>query len=114
MPEDNWTRCQRLAREIDKDDLIRSLLVQIANMRTRAQKSFPLWSFVGEATSHGSGVSTAICYVYGVDSESGKVCKTCGGTGAVNAYQPTGRERGGNDLENWPERCPDCRGQEKQ
>jgi hypothetical protein len=76
--EDNWTRCQRLAREIDRDVLIRALLMQIAKMRRPRDKSVPLWSFVGEATSHGSGVSSGICSVYGVNSCSGEpICAMC-------------------------------------
>lgn len=75
--EDNWTRCQRLAREIDKDMLIRALLMQIAKMR-KPRDRFPLWSFVGDATSHGSGVSSAICSIYGIHGDSGKpVCAMC-------------------------------------
>lgn len=35
-------------------------------------------------------------------------CRTCSGTGIVNQYVPTGRERGANDFENWPGPCPDC------
>lgn len=70
-PETNWDRCKRLAREIDKDTLIQQLLAQIGKMRKKTEKSIPLWSFVGEATMHGSGVSSAICEVYGVNSSSG-------------------------------------------
>lgn len=68
--EDNWTMCKRLASEIPKDELIKMLLKQIASMRKRNPS--PLWSYVGEATSHGSGVSAAICVVYGVNSNTGK------------------------------------------
>lgn len=73
QPEDNWARCQRLAREIDKDELIRSLLLKIAQMRKPRDRNLPLWSYVGEATNHGSGVSGAICRVYGVDADSGNL-----------------------------------------
>ena len=76
--EDNWTMCQRLAREIEKDVLVRALLMQIAKMRRPRDKSVPLWSFVGEATSHGSGVSCGICSVYGVNSHTGEpICAMC-------------------------------------
>lgn len=70
--EDNWSRCLRLAREIDKGELIQCLLLKIAEMRKPRERSIPLWSFVGDATSHGSGVSCAICAVYGVDSDTGR------------------------------------------
>src|SRR4051812_19217029 len=73
--EDNWTMCQRLARETNKDYVIQSLLVQIARMRKRNEKSLPLWSFVGAATSNGSGLSCAICSVYGVNSDSGEIVR---------------------------------------
>jgi hypothetical protein len=69
--EDNWTRCERLAREIPPAEIIRQLLLQIHRMRKRADKGLPLWSFVGEATNHGSGVSAAICSVYGINPDSG-------------------------------------------
>ena len=72
MIDSNWEMCERLAREMDKDKLIRCLLKQVARMRKPRQKSTPLWSFVGDATSHGAGVSTAICNVYGVNSHSGE------------------------------------------
>ncbi len=83
LTETNWERCQRLAREIDKDDLIRQLLTHIA--RTRRPKRLPLWSFVGEATMHGSGVSCGICAVYGLDSD----------TGATHPPVPRGRTTDG-------------------
>lgn len=62
--EPNYDYCLRYARGIDKDDLIRCLLAQIATMRKRSEKNLPLWSFVGAATSHGCGISTAIVEVY--------------------------------------------------
>lgn len=71
MSENNWDRCIRLAREQDKDELIKDLLMQIAKMRKRRERSTPLWSFVREATNHGAGVSCGICTVYGVDSDTG-------------------------------------------
>ncbi len=64
--------CLRLAREEDKGELINCLLRKIAEMRKPREKSIPLWSFVGDATSHGSGVSCAICEVYGVNSTTGE------------------------------------------
>lgn len=76
--EDNWTKCKRMARELDRDELIRNLLMQIASMRRPRERNVPLWSFVGEATSHGSGVSSAVCFIYGVDSTTGKVIEPVG------------------------------------
>lgn len=70
--EDNWSMCQRLARQIDKCMLIQKLLLYIHKNRPRRNKGFPLWSLVGEATSHGSGVSGAICYVYGINPDTGE------------------------------------------
>ncbi len=69
--EDNWSMCLRLAREQDKDELIHKLLMQIAKMRNPRDRHGPLWSYVGQATNHGSGVSCGICTVYGVNSHSG-------------------------------------------
>lgn len=71
ISENNWDMCLRMAREQDKDELIKNLLMQIAKMRKRRGRSAPLWSFVSGATSHGSGVSCGICAVYGVDSDTG-------------------------------------------
>lgn len=70
--ESNWDRLCRESREMDKDQLIKRLLMQMAKMRNRNQRNVPLWSFVGEATNHGSGYSSAICHIYGVDSDTGK------------------------------------------
>ena len=36
-------------------------------------------------------------------------CKTCGGTGTINAFVPGPTCRGEHgDMENWPSPCPDC------
>jgi hypothetical protein len=62
--EDNWDYCLRVAAAMDKDSLIRDLLVQIEKMRTPKSNPPPLWSYVAEATCHGCGYSSAIVYVY--------------------------------------------------
>lgn len=71
--ETNWHRCERLAREIDKDKLIRALLIQIGKMRKKNERRNPLWGFIADAIGHGSGVSAAVCVVYGVDADSGNL-----------------------------------------
>jgi hypothetical protein len=62
--ESNWDRCMRMAAEISKDELIRDLIMYIHTHRTRSERGMPLWSLIGDATSHGSGVSTAIMRTY--------------------------------------------------
>ncbi len=69
--EDNWNYCLRMAESIDKDELIQRLLMKIAEMRRPRDRSLPLWSFVGDASSNGSGVSCAVCAIYGVNSDTG-------------------------------------------
>lgn len=66
VSETNWQRCLRLAREIGKTELIRKLLKYIAEKesKVRHRSKLPLWSIVGEATCHGSGVSSAIVELY--------------------------------------------------
>ena len=62
--ESNWDYCMRRARDINKDELIKSLLRQIQSMAKKRRDRFPLWSYVGEATNHGCGISSAIVEVY--------------------------------------------------
>jgi hypothetical protein len=79
VSEDNGTRCLRLAGELDKDELIGLLLVKIAKMRKPRDRTLPLWSIVGEVTNHGSGVSSAICTLYGVNPDWGNWAEIDGG-----------------------------------
>ena len=62
--ESNWDMCIRKAKLIDKTLLIQCLLKQIEAMGKRGRMKVPLWSYVGEATSHGCGISTAIVNLY--------------------------------------------------
>jgi len=64
--ETNMDFCRRWAKSIDKDTLIRQLLRQIEAMerRRRVGSRQPLWALIGEATDHGSGVSSAIVELY--------------------------------------------------
>jgi hypothetical protein len=65
LPEEtNWEFCQRVAAAKDPKKLVTELLRYIHTHRKRADKNVPLWSFVGEATNHGSGVSCAIVDLY--------------------------------------------------
>jgi hypothetical protein len=65
--ESNWERCLRLAREIPPEKLVRDLLAYLHRVEKKKRRGvrYPLWSTVGEATSHGSGVSSAIVELYG-------------------------------------------------
>lgn len=66
VSETNWQRCLRLAHEIEKDDLIRELIKALheKELRKKSGTRRPLWSVVGEAVGHGSGVSSAIVEIY--------------------------------------------------
>jgi hypothetical protein len=66
--ESNIDYCKRYAETIDKESLIRCLLHQIKKMRPKRDRC-DLWSYVGEATSHGSGISSAIVDLYAKDAE---------------------------------------------
>lgn len=70
--EGNGAMCRRLAKEYEKDVLIHQLLIKIAFMRKRNERTIPFWSFVKDATGNGSGVSAAICNSYWVDPDTGK------------------------------------------
>jgi len=62
--QSNWDYCMRRAAAIDKDDLIRCLLRQIETMSKKKRLKYPLWYYVGQCTSHGCGISTAIVQHY--------------------------------------------------
>lgn len=54
-------------------DLVRKFINGLRRRKpspnSRASVPLPLWARVGEATTHGSGFSTAICIKYGFDPE---------------------------------------------
>ena len=57
--EDHLAWCQRAAASIPAECIAKELLLFIEANRKRGDKQ-PLWSKVGEAMCHGSGVSSAI------------------------------------------------------
>lgn len=62
--ETNAEYCQRVADNIDKDELIRALII-LLQTKTRREA----WSVVSEATSNGSGVSSAIANKFGFKND---------------------------------------------
>lgn len=56
----NDERIQKIVDGIDKDELIGQLLRKIESLAAKKRYLYPLWSHVGEATMHGSGVSSGI------------------------------------------------------
>jgi len=67
--ESNWDYCNRFAKQLDKDKLIHDLIGQIDKMRLRSGiwRGYPLWSLIGDATTHGSGFSGEIERVYYIE-----------------------------------------------
>lgn len=69
--ESNESYAMRLARAIPKDELIHDLLAHIERLTSKGRnRGLPLWSHVGEATSHGSGVSASIVAIYYPESKT--------------------------------------------
>ena len=61
LPEEtNWQFCQRSAAAVPSDEMVKLLLEWILKQPWFKRRRLPLWSIVGELTSHGSGVSSAI------------------------------------------------------
>lgn len=60
----NWRDAMETVAGMNKEKLIRQLLQQIEKMRPKRGYKRPLWSIVGEATSHGSTVASAILATY--------------------------------------------------
>ena len=58
--ETNQEYCRRVAEAVDKDELIRSLVLLL-----QSKTKSPAWSVIGAATSNGCGVSTAIAQRFG-------------------------------------------------
>lgn len=54
--ETNFEYCRRVAAGYSAEEILTLVLKHLATKR----RGRPVWSFVGEATSHGSGVSSAI------------------------------------------------------
>lgn len=61
--EDNGVWLRRAVRSIPPEFLVARLLEYIDQNRKRGDKT-PLWSKVGEATTHGSGISSEIVNYY--------------------------------------------------
>lgn len=59
--ESNEAYCRRVARTLDKDELIFRFISHLAET---PPKNKPLWSKVGYALGHGSGVSSEIIEEY--------------------------------------------------
>ena len=58
--ETNWQFCQRVAAAVPSDEMTKGLLEWILAQPWFKRKKLPLWSIVGQVTSSGSGVSSAI------------------------------------------------------
>ena len=64
--ESNWDFCNRLADSIPPAEIVKVLLkfIKRTEMKKGRMRARPLWSIVGDATTHGSGVSSAIVRKY--------------------------------------------------
>lgn len=62
--ESNWEWCERMAKAQPSELIIGKLLDYIDKVERRKHDKQPLWSKVGYALGHGSGVSQAIVALY--------------------------------------------------